>query len=93
MTTKTDYSNKFRIKKINDINILHIKDIPVECIYKSPVMLPHQNIQGQLIIKQTLCSDLCPMFIYLKDGLFNNVNFKCTNHTIDVYEESSFLNS
>lgn len=89
MKPKTDHS-KFQIKKINDVNILHTSNHPVECIYKNPVMLPHPNIQGHMIIKQTLCSDLCPMFEYHKDGIFNSLTLHCTKHKIDVYEEVSY---
>ena len=35
---------------------------PIECIYKVPVLLPHPNIAGQVVIKASLCSNNCPAF-------------------------------
>ena len=88
MKTKTDYSNKFVIKKINNVSILHKNDAPIECIYKNPVVLPHPNLSGQAVIKQALCGDLCPMFNIVGEGLFKSVKFECTKYEIEVYEET-----
>ena len=40
---------------------------PIECIYKVPVLLPHPNIAGQVVIKASLCSNNCPAFQIIED--------------------------
>jgi hypothetical protein len=43
------------------------KGDPIECIYKVPVLLPHPNIAGQVVIKASLCSNNCPAFQIIDD--------------------------
>ena len=81
-------SDKFNIRQQGNNNILFCNDMPVECIYRVPVMLPHPQISGQAIIKAPVCSDNCPMF-ELTPGLFGKLKFHCTKHEIDVYQHTS----
>jgi hypothetical protein len=96
METKTTYKykinmkdnkttqSKFNIQKINGVDTLHINNDPVDCIYKTPVMLPHPQIQGQAMIIKPICSSNCPMF-NLTPGLFGKLTFECTKTTIEIY--------
>jgi hypothetical protein len=80
--------NKWNIRKNNEVNILYCNDTPTQCIYKMPVMLPHPNIQGQVIIQNPVCSDNCPMFNFTP-GLFGKLKFECTKTEIEVYTFAS----
>lgn len=35
------------------------------CSFRNPTILPHPTIQGQMIIQNPICSDLCQFFTYL----------------------------
>ncbi len=84
-TMKETTQSKFNIRKINNTNVLHVNEHPFECIYKGPVVLPHPQINGQMIIKGAPCSDNCPFFRLQNDGLFNKLIFDCNKTEIDVY--------
>jgi hypothetical protein len=89
MNKTTPYTqNKWKIKNANNVNILYCHDTPAQCIYKMPVMLPHPQIQGQVIIQNPVCSDNCPMF-NLTPGLFGKLKFECTKTEIEVYLETN----
>ena len=78
--------NKWQIKNINNLHVLHHFDSPVQCIHRMPVMLPHPTISGQAIINSPVCASNCPMFDLKENGLFSQLEFKCANnHKIDVY--------
>jgi hypothetical protein len=85
---KKETLNKWTIKNINKLDVLHYFDAPVDCIYRIPVMLPHPSISGQAVITRPICASNCPMFDLKKNGLFNQLEFKCTKTTIDVYMDS-----
>jgi hypothetical protein len=86
---KKETLNKWQIKNINNLHVLHHYDTPVHCIYRMPVMLPHPTISGQGIINSPICASNCPMFDLKKNGLFNQLEFKCTKTTIDVYMDQA----
>ena len=88
----------YKLKEIQNQQVLiHSDGNPVECIYKNPVVLPHPNIQGQMILKQTICGDRCPCFtIYPKDhsqnftdGKQEVIELSCTQTTIIVQEDNT----
>lgn len=82
---KNQILNKWQIKNINKLDVLHYYDEPVDCIYKIPVMLPHPSIVGQAVISRPICASNCAMFDLKKNGLFTQLEFKCTKTIIDVY--------
>lgn len=78
--------NKWQIKKVNNLHVLHYFDMPVQCTYRMPVMLPHPSISGQAVINQAVCCETCPFFNLKQDGLFSKLRFECANgYEIDVY--------
>lgn len=84
---KTETASKWHIKKINGADTLtHESGDPVECIYKTPVMLPHPQIAGQVVIKVTLCSEKCPNF-QLDDTLLDNLTLCCTGIKISAHNK------
>lgn len=53
----------YQLQDYQNTQTLHNeKGDPIECIYKVPVLLPHPNIAGQVVIKASLCSNNCPAF-------------------------------
>lgn len=79
---------KWNIKKFRDILTLHDEKMqPIECIYKNPVLLPHPQITGQMVIKSTLCNTNCPMFDLSNDLVFGKLTLHCTGRCIDVYRD------
>lgn len=47
------------------------------CPFRNPTILPHPSIQGQMIIQNPICSDLCQFFDI--DETENLVFLSCTN--------------
>jgi hypothetical protein len=86
---KKETLNKWQIKNINKLHVLHHFDNPVQCIYRMPTMLPHPSISGQVIISNPFCASNCPMFDLKQNGLFNQLEFKCTKSIIDVYMDEA----
>lgn len=83
---KISSPNKWQIKNINNLHVLHHFENPVQCVHRMPVMLPHPSISGQAVINSPVCASNCPMFDLKENGLFNQLEFKCANgHKIDVY--------
>ena len=82
---KKEPLNKWTIKNINKFDVLHYYDSAVDCIYRMPVLLPHPSISGQGVITRPICGSNCPMFDLKKNGLFTQLEFRCTKTTIDVY--------
>lgn len=78
-------ASDWQIKNIGNSLALHKKDAVVQCIYKSPVVLPHPTISGQAIIQNPICNDNCPMFEY-SGGLFGSVTLHCTGRKLEVYQ-------
>jgi hypothetical protein len=76
--------SKFNIREQNKANTLYCDDKPVLCIYKTPVVLPHLQLQNTAVVNMPYCSDECPMF-NLTPGLFGKLKFECTKHEIDIY--------
>lgn len=76
--------SEWQIKKIGTSKALHKKDAIVQCIYKSPVVLPHPTITGQAIVQNPICCDNCPMFEY-NGNLFGSVKLHCTGRELEVY--------
>jgi hypothetical protein len=65
---------------------------PIECIYKNPVILPHPNLHGQMIIKATLCNNRCPAFEFLDrhpllNGNSKAVHLHCCKLTVQIKQE------
>ena len=77
-------NSEWQIKKIGESFALHKKDAVVQCIYKSPVVLPHPTISGQAIIQNPICCDNCPMFEY-SGALFGSLTLHCTGRKLEVY--------
>jgi hypothetical protein len=77
-------ASEWQIKNIGTTKALHKKDNVAQCIYKMPTMLPHPNIQGQVIIQNPICCDNCPMF-ELTEGLFSQLTLHCTGRKLKVY--------
>ena len=89
---ETIKKNPWRIEKTKnqnstEINLLTFDQVPVPCIYKNPVMLPHPRIQGQVIIENPLCGSHCPMFQLFGDKL----TFGCTKVNISVINEEKTI--
>ena len=38
------------------------------CPFRNPTILPHPSIQGQMIIQNPICSDLCQFFTILEQN-------------------------
>lgn len=77
------------IKKTGNAETLHMPDgTPVECVYKSPVMLPHPQFAGQVVVKVTLCNTNCPMF-ELTGEAFGKLKLHCTGRQLDVYMDEN----
>ena len=55
------------------------------CVFRSPTVLPHPTIQGQMIIQNPICSDLCQFFDY--DEKENVVYTSCTSTPFPVLIE------
>jgi len=53
------------------------------CPFRNPTILPHPSIQGQMIIQNPICSDLCQFFEIIRDKAF----LACTPYTFEVLIE------
>ena len=53
------------------------------CPFRNPTVLPHPSIQGQMIIQNPICSDLCQFFDY--DEKENLVFTSCTNTPFPLF--------
>lgn len=81
--------DKWLIKKSHAQETLHkAGGDPVECIYKGPIMLPHPQISGQVVIKVTPCGTACPMF-ELKGEAFGKLKLHCTGRELDIYNDDN----
>lgn len=57
--------------------VLRKKGNICSCPFRNPTILPHPSIQGQMIIQNPICSDLCQFFDI--DETENLVFLSCTN--------------
>ena len=74
------------------VNVLtHPDGNPIECIYKAPVVLPHPNLHGQMVVKVTLCDSRCPMFD-LTGKAFGKLTLHCTKRELHVYLDDNQAN-
>jgi len=55
------------------------------CPFRNPTILPHPSIQGQMIIQNPICSDLCQFFI--NDAVKGIVFLSCSPHSFEVLIE------
>jgi hypothetical protein len=55
------------------------------CPFRNPTILPHPSIQGQMIIQNPICSDLCQFFI--NDAVEGLVFLSCSPHSFKVLIE------
>jgi hypothetical protein len=59
------------------------------CPFRNPTILPHPSIQGQMIIQNPICSDLCQFFDFTVTYIVNDdpkkgiVELSCSNKQID----------
>lgn len=66
--------------------VLRKKGNICSCPFRNPTILPHPTIQGQIIIQNPICSDLCQFFTYLlKEETKEKAILKlsCSNIQID----------
>ena len=54
------------------------------CVYRNPVILPHPTIQGQMVIQNPLCTDLCQFFEITSEEV---INLNCSKTTILIEKE------
>lgn len=94
--TDTKIQNKFTIKKVGNIQALHINGQLANCAYRMPVMLPHPTLQGQIQIHSPICGDCCQFFNIRKTsdytGITNPIKVlttECNKTTFNVYFDES----
>jgi hypothetical protein len=52
------------------------------CSFRNPTVLPHPSIQGQMIIQNPICSDLCQFFTIKEENPVGAViNLSCSQKT------------
>ena len=54
------------------------------CPFRNPTILPHPSIQGQMIIQNPICSDLCQFFDIISE---TEINLVCSNTSFEVLIE------
>lgn len=53
------------------------------CSFRNPTVLPHPTIQGQMIIQNPICSDLCQFFTIKEENPVGAVISLCCSHKTD----------
>lgn len=84
----------YTLKEYQGQTTLHQLDgTPVECIFKNPVVLPHPQIAGQMVIKATPCCNLCPAFVIINgdDTDLTELHLGCIKQYISITKEPTQL--
>ena len=55
------------------------------CPFRNPTILPHPSIQGQMMLQNPICSDLCQFFNLLEGSLTLQLN--CSDIALEVLIE------
>jgi hypothetical protein len=55
------------------------------CAYRNPVILPHPNIQGQMIIQNPVCSDGCQFFTIIDRSAERGLDNKPTEPKLTLH--------
>ena len=54
------------------------------CPFRNPTILPHPSIQGQMIIQNPICSDLCQLFQIVNES---EIYLLCSQTSFEVLIE------